>query len=358
MKIFHCSHCQHLVFFENTQCVQCGRQLAYSPRSDEMLAIDPEAQSDAAPEPAVRLCQNYVEQGICNWAVDPEDDDPLCLSCRLTRVIPPLQHLQSVGLWQRAETAKRRLVVNLLALGLPVRDSTLGANDGIHFEFKEPQAGQVVLTGHHEGTITLNLLEADDVLRERLRAHFAEPYRTVLGHLRHESGHYYWERLVKNSPRHGDFRSLFGDESADYRLALEQHYGIGPREDWAEGYISAYASSHPWEDWAETWAHYLHMTDTLETAQGCGLSMQPQREDEPRFLPEELGQVMQSPFETLISSWFAVTYLLNNLSRGLGLADAYPFVLNSTVIAKLRFVHDTIAAARSSGSQDPAREAA
>ncbi|MGA2552870.1 MAG: putative zinc-binding peptidase, partial [Burkholderiaceae bacterium] len=267
MKIFHCSHCQHLVFFENSQCVHCGRQLAYSPAQRAMLAVgedahDPDSES---PEAGVRLCQNYVDHAICNWAVDEGDPDPLCISCRLTKVIPPLDRADVVALWQRAEAAKRRLIVNLLALGLPVEDSTPGAGDGLRFEFKEPQPGESVLTGHQEGTITLNVREADDVLREQIRAQFAELYRTVLGHLRHESGHYYWDRLIRDGGRLDEFRAVFGDESIDYQNALNHHYQNGPVEDWTTEFISAYASVHPWEDWAETWAHYLHMADTLET---------------------------------------------------------------------------------------------
>jgi hypothetical protein len=377
MKSFHCSHCQNLVFFENTQCVHCGHRLAYSPSREAMVAIDTGPASGAVTDqaqakdathasgagstarPALRLCRNYVEQAVCNWAIDAGDDHELCVSCRLTHVIPPLDDPQMVVLWHRAETAKRRLVVSLLALGLPVLERTAGARDGIRFEFKQPQPGESVLTGHHEGTITLNLLEADDVLRERLRAHFEEPYRTVLGHLRHESGHYYWDRLVRDSMRLGGFRRLFGDESLDYKNALIHHYQHGPRDDWSEGYISAYASVHPWEDWAETWAHYLHMVDSLETARACGLSLGPRRTDEPALRPNTSGEdLMRSSFDALIDSWFPVTYLLNNLSRGLGLPDPYPFLLNATVIDKLRFVHDTIVTARGGLGPGTARKAA
>jgi len=56
-----------------------------------------------------------------------------------------------------------------------------------------------VLTSHCNGLITLNIAEADDAERERRRVKFHEPYRTLLGHLRHEVAHYYWDRLIANS---------------------------------------------------------------------------------------------------------------------------------------------------------------
>src|SRR5262245_38669455 len=198
-----------------------------------------------------------------------------------------------------------------------------------------------VTTGHAGGVITLNVAEADDAERERRRMALGEPYRTLLGHMRHESGHYYWDRLVKNGPDLDGFRALFGDERPDYGAALQQYYEQGPGPDWPALYLSAYASAHPWEDWAETWAHYLHMTDVLETAAACGLSLRPGRADEPAL---KTGAQNRAPglFERLTSDWFSVTYVLNNLNRSLGLPDGYPFVLSPPVIEKLRFVHETI----------------
>ena len=208
----------------------------------------------------------------------------------------------------------------------------------------DPPGGPRVLTGHDDGVITVNINEADDVERERMRVSMHEPYRTLLGHFRHEIGHYYWDRLIKDTPRIDAFRERFGDERLDYNQALRDHYARGPVPDWPQRFVSEYASVHPWEDWAETWAHYLHMTDTLETAAVTGLSLQPQRKDEPSMERPEVKPANQQQFDEIISHWFPLTYVLNSLNRGMGLNDAYPFVLPPPAIDKLRFVHDTICA--------------
>jgi hypothetical protein len=262
--------------------------------------------------------------------VAADDTDPWCLSCRLTRVIPDLSqpgHREQLG---RIEQAKRRLLYTLYQLGLPVQGRAADAEHGLEFQFRAdpPAGGDKVLTGHNSGVITLNVVEADDAERERRRSELHEPYRTLLGHLRHEIGHYYWDILVQDSARLDACRSLFGDEREDYSTALQQHYAHGPPADWQQRFVSAYASSHPWEDWAETWAHYLHMMDTLDTAAASGLM--PQRGDR-GFLDEG--------FDSLASDWLALTCVLNNLNRSMGMPDAYPFVLSSPALAKLEFVH-------------------
>jgi hypothetical protein len=200
-----------------------------------------------------------------------------------------------------------------------------------------------VLTGHDNGVITINIAEADDVLRETQRLEQNEPYRTLLGHCRHEIGHYYWDVLIQGSARLDAFRAMFGDERADYGAALKEHYEHGPPAQWEEKYVSAYASTHPWEDWAESWAHYLHMTDALETAHSTGLSLRPPRRDEPFMsTPPHPLRPGGGSFEQMMAAWLPLTYALNNLNRGLGRADSYPFVLSPTVIDKLRFVHKTV----------------
>jgi hypothetical protein len=357
MKIFHCDHCGNLLFFENTLCVACGHQVAYLP--DRMLVGSLTAADDDrwhSPQDSgaarYRLCRNYTEEHVCNWAIPEDDPHPFCLSCRLTRVIPDLAVPDHRQAWYRLEAAKRRLVFTLLALGLPLRNRNEESASGLAFEFKanplDPFAPRV-LTGHADGVITINVAEADDAERERLRKAVQEPYRTLLGHMRHESGHYYWDQLIRDQPPLEQFRRLFGDERRDYDEALKTHYAHGAPPDWQTRCVSAYASAHPWEDWAETWAHYLHMVDTLETASTCGISLRPKRADEPA-LPEAPEPVTSGrvPFEYLIGSWFPLTYMLNNLNRGLGLPDAYPFALSTPAVEKLRFVHDVVADARSS----------
>lgn len=354
MKVFHCDHCRALVFFENSRCVSCDHALAFLPDIGAMGSLEP-APAGAVNAPltwtspiprasySYTLCSNYSEHDVCNWAV-PGDSPGLCASCRLTRVIPDLADARQRTAWYKLETAKRRLVYSLMELRLPLQSKADDTERGLAFEFKAPGAEQPVLTGHAGGVITINVEEADDAEREKRRNQLHEPYRTLLGHFRHEIGHYYWDLLIANGPRLEAFRALFGDERANYGSALQQHYDNGAPSDWQQRFVSAYGSSHPWEDWAETWAHYLHMMDTLETAAACGLMLEPRRADEPS-LPARAAPPVAS-FDALIADWFPVTYALNNLNRGLGQADAYPFVLAAPAIEKLRFVHDTIRAAQ------------
>jgi hypothetical protein len=307
-----------------------------------------------------RLCANNVWHYVCNWAVPADDPDPLCRSCRLSRVIPNLSRPENKVAWYKLEVAKRRLVYSLLELGCPVRNKFEDPVHGLAFEFladpDDPNAPRI-LTGHVNGVITINVAETDDVERERRRLVLHEPYRTLLGHFRHESGHYYWDRLIKDTDRIDDFRARFGDERSDYARALQDHYERGPTMYWQSWFVSEYASVHPWEDWAETWAHYLHLTDTLEMAAACGLSLRPRRSDEPELpaTPDPTG-ADGNPFDRLIKGWFPLTYMLNSLNRCMGLNDAYPFVLPNPAIDKLRFVHETIMAtkAESERNQDDA----
>lgn len=304
---------------------------------------------------AYRLCENYRQENVCNWTVPVDDPDPLCASCRLTKVIPDLMVAGNKEAWYRLESAKRRLIYSLLTLGLPLEGKG-DAESGVAFEFladARAPGSDPVLTGHNEGVITLNLAEADDSERERRRTQLHEPYRTLLGHFRHEIGHYYWDRLVAEGPDGDGFRKLFGDERLDYGEALKRHYSQGAPADWQQRFVSTYASSHPWEDWAETWAHYLHMTDSLETAAACGLSLKPRRADEPAMRSAGMDPFGES-FERMVEAWFPLTYVLNNLNRGLGLPDGYPFVLSLPALEKLRFVHGVIGRARAAAARPAA----
>jgi hypothetical protein len=343
MKVFHCDHCGQLLFFENINCMRCGRALAFVPELSDLVSLDPKPNTDRWSSPraerSYRLCTNYTSYNVCNWAVPEGDPNSLCRACRLTRVIPNLSTTGNDRLWYKLEVAKRRLVYTLDQLGLPLESKVDNPESGLLFEFLEG-----VLTGHAKGVITVNIAEADDAERVRRRNELNEPYRTLLGHFRHESGHFYWDRLVANGPRLEAFRRTFGDERADYDAAVKQHYASGAPTDWQANYVSAYATMHPWEDWAETWAHYLHMIDTLETAAGCGISIEPPRKDEPTTtdVPNPVEDDSVS-FERMMASWTPLTYVLNNLNRGLGNDDAYPFVLSAPSVEKLRFVHETIA---------------
>jgi hypothetical protein len=361
MDIFHCDHCGQLVYFENTRCLQCGHRLAYLPGVGQMGSLEPLSNGlwhspvAGAAGTEYRLCTNYTEHDVCNWAVDASDGNPLCVSCRLTRVIPDLDAAGHREAWYRLEVAKRRLLYSLLKLGLPVTDRQSDPSCGLAFELVADVSAPYqppVITRHCEGVITINVAEADDAERERRRIALNEPYRTLLGHFRHEVGHYYWDRLIKNSERLEAFRALFGDERQDYAAALQVYYENGPRQDWQNQFVSAYATMHPWEDWAETWAHFLHVTDTVETAAACGISIRPRRAGEPLLEQLPAGAASpDAPVDRLIESWFPLTYLLNNLNRALGLPDGYPFVLSSPAIEKMRFVHETVGAAAASRPQ-------
>jgi hypothetical protein len=359
MKIFHCGHCDQLVFFENTACVSCGHTLAYLPDRQDMGTFKPDGEdrwraiSPSAEGRAYRLCPNYSQQNVCNWAVPAADSTPYCLSCRLTQAIPDLGRPDVREGWAKLETAKRRLIYSLLCLDLPLASKSEDPKRGLAFEFladpdpNTPDAAPV-LTGHADGVITINVAEADDAERERRRNALKEDYRTLLGHFRHEIGHYYWDRLIQGTDRIDEFRQLFGDEREDYDEALKQHHQQGPPADWENSFVSAYASTHPWEDRAETWAHYLHMTDTLETAVECGLSLWPKRSDEPAMKPDiDVVGEQHASFDQMIERWFPLTYVLNNLNRGMGLQDAYPFVLSTPALDKLRFVHKVVTATTS-----------
>jgi hypothetical protein len=368
VKTFHCTGCQALIFFENTQCLACGRALAYYADRAEMLALESagdgvwhSVRGEIVEKESYKFCANYQDHGTCNWALRGDDPESMCCSCRLTHTIPNLEVPGNVEAWAKLETAKRRLIYALLSLKLPVRSKRTDDEAGLEFRFLSDSvsAGDQsrVLTGHDNGLITINVAESDDVYREKQRLALREPYRTLLGHFRHEIGHYYWDVLIAGSDRLEDFRRLFGDERADYQLSLKQHYDAGPPPNWADSFISAYASTHPWEDWAESWAHVLHMVDALETAHFVGLSVKPARRDEPELsVPAVPTRGQVGVFERLIEEWATLTYVLNNLTRGLGLADAYPFVLSTPIVDKLRFVCETIAG--SSTKLEPTQQSA
>ncbi len=359
MRIFHCDHCGQAIFFENTFCGKCGHKLAYLPDLEIVASLDPASGRSSevgGPLPVLwtppiprakgrtyRLCGNYINHNVCNWAIPAEKPDTLCASCQLTRVIPDLTKQENRELWCRLEIAKRRLVYSLMEFKLPVAPKSPDNVMGLEFRFVgNPPGGPRILTGHDDGVITVNIAEADDVERERARVSMHEPYRTLLGHFRHEIGHYYWDRLIKGTPSLDAFRQRFGDEQADYNQALQTYYRDGPKPDWQQNFVTPYASVHPWEDFAETWAHYLHMSDALETAAVCGLSLQPSRRDEPAMKIPDVKASSETPFDKIITDWFALTYVLNNLNRSMGLSDAYPFVLPGPTIEKIRFVHDVV----------------
>ena len=348
MQIFNCDSCQSVVFFENDTCLTCGAKLAFLPELMVVGSLKQDAsgvwrssRKDSNPD-GYRLCKNGTEQHICNEAVPATSKSAFCRWCRYTRVIPDLSLGQNKGRWRKLHVAQRRLLYSIFKLGLEVKPKLSEQTDGLCFEFLA-DTSEKVFTGHKNGVITLNIAEADDAEREGRREQMGERYRTLLGHFRHEVGHYFWERLIFEGNATDSFRKLFGDERVDYSEALNKYYSLGAPPTWQNSHISRYATAHPWEDWAETWAHYLHMTAVLETASSCGLSLAPDREQQPSIdvadLPDELGE---GSFRQLIDGWVPVTQALNSLNRSIGLNDAYPFVLSGKVVEKLEYVHNVV----------------
>jgi hypothetical protein len=285
MHVFTCNNCQNPVYFDNFLCTLCGERLAFIPDHQVLSVLKPQrgapdrytALAPAARQGVYRLCQNSLQHGACNWAISDHDENELCRACRLNGTIPCLAEQAHREAWLRLEASKRRLLYSLLTLGLPIESRSENPEAGLEFSFLASSAGQQVFTGHSDGQITINVAEADDPFREKMRKQLGENYRTLLGHFRHEIGHFYWNRLIAKSERLSTFRALFGDEQASYQDAVQRHYVQGAPADWNVRFVSAYATMHPWEDWAETWAHYMHMVDVLETAgrSGSGLRCAP-----------------------------------------------------------------------------------
>jgi hypothetical protein len=349
MKTFHCNKCGQQVFFENTRCERCGSMLGYQPEHHAISTFEPVGDSvwrSMNPDNAglvYKQCVNYAKEDVCNWMLPVDAHCELCASCQLTCIIPALSSQKNRLYWHRLENAKRRLLYTLWDLHLQPTPKVYDPQTGLAFEFLEDMPHQRAITGHNNGVITINIAEADSAHREKTREQMHEPYRTLLGHFRHESGHYYFDRLIAGTHWEEPFRALFGDERQDYAQALQRHYADGPPTNWKQSFISSYASVHSWEDWSETWAHYLHMIDTLDTAFACGVILRPEKSGEPELHLED-RPINIGAFEALTKDWFALTYVLNSLNRSIGMPDAYPFTLSSPVLDKLRFIHQVILA--------------
>jgi hypothetical protein len=326
MLSFSCGHCGQLVFFENSVCLNCSTALGFVPQRRELVALEGEAAG------ALHRCAN-ADLAACNWLVTRPG--ALCRSCELTRTRP--NDFDSAGLaaFVKAERAKRRAIMQLLDLGLPGVGPDQPAFDLLSSDH-EP-----VATGHADGVITIDLAETDDARREQRRAEFGEPYRTMLGHLRHELGHYFQPLIVAGDDGWTECRRLFGDEREDYERALARHYSCGAPADWPQRHVSAYATMHPWEDWAETFAHYLHIRDTLQTAAEYGVTVQgPRAVRRDRSLKATpRPEAGDRGFDEVLDNWLPLTYALNAVNRSMGRDDLYPFTLAEPVIEKLRFVH-------------------
>ncbi|GBR68607.1 zinc-binding metallopeptidase family protein [Gluconobacter kanchanaburiensis] len=355
MKLFECQSCGQILFFENTVCEQCRHPVGYLPEQTLLTALDPAGERLWHPlEPSVAqeqvlYCSNH-EYGVCNWLTVPEPGGrPFCFACRFNRTIPNLQIPENPERWRKIEVAKHRLFYTLLRLKLPIHDRREDPENGLVFDFLDdaPDGSAPVMTGHSNGVITLAMREADDATRERMRVEMGEYYRTLLGHFRHEIGHYYWNLLVRDAGRLEDCRTVFGDDRADYQQALKTYYASPAPKNWQDSHVSVYATSHPWEDFAETWAHYLHIVSTLETACAFGVSVSPIVKGIGRASGGKLGDpYTEACFEDIMQAWLPLTYAVNSLNRSMGLPDFYPFVLTEGVIQKLAFIHRLIRESR------------
>ncbi|MCP1271480.1 MULTISPECIES: zinc-binding metallopeptidase family protein [Acetobacter] len=352
MRLFTCQSCEQILFFENTVCEHCKHQLGYLPGLSVLSALEPVEGGLWRPlEPRIRqaelaYCANHAHD-VCNWMTMPNEagHPSFCFACRFNRIIPNLDKPENLERWHKLEVAKHRLFYTLLRLKLPMKTRLEDPLGGLVFDFLDdpPDGSSAVMTGHNNGVITIALREADDACRERMRVEMGEYYRTLLGHFRHEVGHYYWNVLVRDAGRLDACRAVFGDDRADYQQALQTYYDSPRPTDWQTHHVSIYATSHPWEDFAETWAHYLHIVSTLETAWAYGVSINPALAGaQPSSSPQHGDPYTEASFDEIMQAWLPLTYAVNSLNRSMGLPDFYPFVLTQGVVNKLSFIHTLI----------------
>jgi hypothetical protein len=323
VKAFSCRVCGNALYFENSVCVSCTSKLGFSRGEQAIVPVDEAGRYVDADGGVWHVCRNLNLSG-CTWLTDVPGGQ--CFSCSLTRTRPNDEDIAGLREYRVAEEAKRRLVVELDTLGFPIVPRSEDADNGLAFDLLS-SAEESVTTGHDNGVITLDLAESDDAHREKVRVDLDEPYRTMLGHFRHEVGHYIeWQHV------RGDLietaRGLFGNEEESYADAIERHYSEGPPAGWEREYISMYATMHPFEDFAETFAHYMHICDTIETASAHGLAT------------VASPQSFTSFRDLVVGVWIPLSIALNQINRSMGKAPLYPFVIPAPVLEKLQFVAD------------------
>jgi hypothetical protein len=374
MKTFRCS-CDNkqLLFFESSSCVSCQRVVGLDDAFDKVEPYDFDEEGGCyfkARRPAARYqkCDNNANYNVCNGMVNlddlvPEDgnDEVLCFACRFNETVPDLSIVEHIPLWQKMEAAKRRALYTLKALSLPLRNLRQDPENGLSFDFTTDRDvndhfvskldySESVFTGHDCGHITINLAEADDVARSQTKHAMNERYRTLLGHFRHELGHYYFDQLIVGSEKkHALSKECFGDDELDYQESLKKYYENKPADNWRDEFISEYATMHPYEDWAETWAHYMHIMDTLETAKNfsitgsiTGDAADAEETDELNLPQDSKFFYSQTSITSVLDAWMEFSVILNSLNRSMGMNDAYPFVLSQPVRKKLSFIHHAI----------------
>jgi len=349
MQLFKCDQCDQPIYFDNIFCSKCHNLLGFDGINLKMISLQPQEDGSMVAADSgqkYHYCMNHAHN-VCNWVIPDSSPATICIACAPNRTVPNTSIPEHMERWKTIEQAKHRLIYALLRWKLPVKSKLIDPNEGLTFDFKSDDnlpEGQRVMTGHASGVITMNIAEADDVEREMAKKNMDEVYRTVLGHFRHEIGHYYWEKLIDGTPYLEAFRQLYGDERASYQEALDLYYKQGAPENWNEEYISAYATMHPWESWAETWAHYMHIIDTVETAYSFGLTISPQVANPTAGMNATIDSNAYDckDFEKIFKSWLPLSFMMNSLNRSMGAQDLYPFVINPRVKEKLKFIHNVI----------------
>lgn len=360
MRAFACPVCNDFTPFEQDRCPSCQANLSLHLPSKSMYATtDGVAIVDG--QRWVRCTQ--ADTLGCNWLTPAEqaDDDAYqrgrCLADSLIRHEPAPDDTLAREKLVPATQALRRLIYQLSDIGLPI-EPWWRSEGGLAFDLLSSYTtGEKVIIGHAGGVITIDLVETLDAYREQLRVTLGEPYRTMLGHFRHEVGHYYQNILVENGSGATRYlpecRTLFGDETASYRDGIARHYKFGAPDNWQASFISEYATMHPWEDFAECFAHYLHITDTIDTCREAGMVLQAQRVrfSAPRDIVA-LESYADVPVERLLFDWKWMSLFFNRVNTAMGKHPLYPFELPPPVISKLGFVHRVIR----SEARDPAAQ--
>jgi hypothetical protein len=360
MRTFSCS-CGNLLFFDNSICMCCKREVGWCPQCRHITDVT--TGNDGAficprCETTLVKCANYASSNVCNRFVIRRVGEGsqgqtsagiFCDCCRFNRIIPDLKIKGNREKWYRLEAAKRRTLYDLDLLGLPFGDSRDNITPALVFEFKGDPildknyrgvvGGQKVYTGHDNGVITINIQEADDIEREKLRVNMHEAQRSLLGHFRHEFGHYIWDVMIKGKMENS-FIAMFGDHNNPaYEVALQDYYKNGPKPDWLLNYVSAYATMHPWEDFAETFAVYLDMASSLDTA--CHQQLIP--------------SVDPKDPDAMVDAYKKLGIALNEMNRTIGMLDFLPELFAKPIRDKLRFIHGlTRNSSRPAGNPLPA----
>ncbi|MCA8997461.1 MAG: putative zinc-binding metallopeptidase [Planctomycetaceae bacterium] len=330
MKTFECL-CGNALFWDNYSCLGCHKDVGFCPNCEEIRSIDfveEETWQCRHCQAILSKCRNGLAHGVCNWFLSDQEvaaGESLCWSCRLTKVVPDVSKPHYVELWRKLEAAKRRVLYSLKTIQLPIccDDCTVLP---LEFHFKASTPEHLVTTGHSAGVITIQLEEADDVQRETVRVQFAEPHRTLVGHFRHELGHYFWDLLIRGTKEVDHFRSVFGDErSPTYEDAQRAYYANGPQSNWPQNFISAYASMHPWEDFAETFNAYLDIVAVLDTAGAL------------RWIVPDFSNC-----KTMLTHYQKIGLSINEFNREMGLKDLVPEIYHADVRRKIEYLHGVV----------------